>query len=883
MTFLKILNHNKMQQGVYQQFTNKTVKQVFKELKTSDKGLSEKEAHLRLQQNGKNEAAKVRNAGWRIFLRQFQSPFIYLLFAASSLVLFLRQYLDAVLIFAILLITGILNFVQEYRSEKTLEKLKSYISTQAKVKRSNQIIAIKKLDLVIGDLVLLEAGNLAPADLRIIDAKNLLIDESILTGESQAVVKTEKTITAKFPEVYQAKNIIFAGSKISSGKVWGLVVACGQTSEIGRIAQKTKTIQRQSTFQDYISHLSRFLIKVVAITLIAVFLANLIIKQGQIGVWQLMLFTVALAISILPEALPVVATITLTKGALLLAKKGVVIKRLSALEDLGNIDILCTDKTGTITQNQLSLDQIFAADKNQFLFFVLAGTGICHQKDHQNNYNFDEAFWRAIDSKAKSKLKKTELLWEIPFDPERRLSSVLIKKNQERYLVVKGAPEEVLKFSRYSTVGTRRTCPGLRSGGVFPNKNNLMPTAKTLTARQRRQIKQQFQSAGQDGKRIFAVGIKKITNHQNHYEHHLERGLNFLGFASLSDPLKLTTRQAIETAQELGVEVKILTGDSQEVAASVAQKIDLISSRDQVITGQQLSRLQPKDFEKIIEQKNVFARVNPVQKYQIIEALQKKHSVGFLGEGINDAPALKLVNVAIVVDSGEDVAKEAADIILLKKDLRVVIEAIAQGRKTFSNITKYIKTTLIGNFGNFYSLAAISLIIVFLPMLPVQILLANFLTDLPLMAVALDSVDASELKRPRHYNLRNLAFLAIFLGLLSSVFDFIFFGFFRNLAPIDLRTLWFVESVFSELILIISIRTRLVFFKAAPPHKILLVLLLSAAGIALFLPFSPWAGTLHFQAPLWHHLGIVALILGSYFVINEMVKLWYYRKHNYNS
>ena len=845
-----------MQKGIYQEYIQKDIPQILKELQTSNQGLTQKEAELRLKKQGKNELAIKGISAAKIFLRQFQSPFIYLLILAGTISIFLRQYIDSTVIFAFLLATGSLDFIQEYRSEKTIEKLRSFITSPAKVKRDGKIFGLKKSEIVIGDLILLEAGDMTPADIRIIEATNLLVNESILTGESREIIKQAEIITNKYAEPYQAKNIIFAGTKIITGKTWGIVIATSGKTEIGKIANLTQETQKPSSFQTYILQLSRFLVKVVAITLIAVFLANLIIKQGKIDTWELMLFTVALAVSILPEALPVIATITLTRGAMRLAKKGVIVKRLGALEDFGNIDILCVDKTGTITKNTLTVDQILANDQNKFLFYSLAGSSICQEKVHEYHYSFEEALWRQTNPRQKKSLMTIEPIFEQPFDPTRRLSSVIIKWQNNYYLIVKGAPEAILKLSRYQLVNKKTIAL------------KLLPAKKILN---------QAAMAGENGKRVFAVAIKQLTDSSNTYDRRMERGLTYLGMATLTDPLKPEAIVAINQAKNLGVTIKILTGDSFEVATTIARKIGLIDNDKQVIRGTALDKMSHSLFEKTINEAHVFSRVTPEQKYKIISVLQQKHIVGFLGDGINDAPALKLAHVGIVVNSGADTAKEAGDIVLMRKDLKVIIEAIAEGRKIFANIAKYMKTTLIGNFGNFYSLAAISLIINYLPMLPVQILLVNFLCDLPLLAIALDSVDAIELKKPQKHNLKSLAFIAICLGLLSSVFDFIFFGYFHNLPAPQLRTLWFIESVFSELIILISIRSHLPFFKAASPSKVMVGLLLFAGAIGLALPFSPWAYLFQFTTPLWSQIGIIGLILGSYFVSNEIIKAIYYR------
>ncbi|PIU75225.1 MAG: hypothetical protein COS76_01970, partial [Candidatus Portnoybacteria bacterium CG06_land_8_20_14_3_00_39_12] len=461
-----------MQKGIYQEYIQKDIPQILKELQTSNQGLTQKEAELRLKKQGKNELAIKRISAAKIFLRQFQSPFIYLLILAGAISIFLRQYIDSTVIFAFLLATASLDFIQEYRSEKTIEKLRSFITSPAKVKRSGKIVELKKSEIVIGDLILLEAGDMTPADIRIIEATNLSADESILTGESREAVKDAQIITNKYAEPYQAKNIIFAGTKIIGGKAWGLVIATANKTELGKIANLTQETQKPNSFQTYILQLSRFLIKVVAITLVAVFLANLIIKQGKIDTWELMLFTVALAVSILPEALPVIATITLTRGAMRLAEKGVVVKRLSALEDFGNIDILCTDKTGTITKNILTIDQILADDQNKFLFYGLAGSAVCQEKIYEYHYSFEEALWQQTSPRQKKSLMTIEPIFEQPFDPTRRLSSAIIKWQNNYYLIAKGAPEAILELSRYQLVNKKTIALKL-----LPAKNILNQAA----------------------------------------------------------------------------------------------------------------------------------------------------------------------------------------------------------------------------------------------------------------------------------------------------------------------------------------------------------------------------------------------------------------------
>lgn len=840
-------------------YSEKSAEEIFSEVKTSGQGLSEKEAQIRLLQLGKNEIAAQKWSALEILLRQFKSPFVYLLFGAAIVSLFLKEFVDTLMIAVFLAVNGFLGFYQEYKSEKIIEKLKSLVKEKAKVYRDGKIEIIDRSKIVKGDIVFFEKGDILPADARIIDCENLTIDESALTGESAPVAKNSE-IRAGVKEVFQASNLAFWGTSVVSGSGRGAVVATGKDTQIGEISELAGKTERRSGFEQMVLNFSKFVLNLVFATLSILFFVNLILKGLDINIGQTLLFTLALAVSVVPEALPVITTITLSKGALKLSKKHVVIKRLSALEDLGNIEVLCSDKTGTLTENKLELKDCVSFSQNECLSFgIISATGYDPKTLKENQFDF--AIWRKLDVKSQEEIAGKNIVWHTPFDPTRRLSSIAIFEGGEYFLVIKGAPEEVFKKSKYI----------LKGGKEEPFEPY------------REEFESKFRELGKNGFRALAVAFKKVPKKKEYGEKD-EKDCVFLGMFSSYDPLKPTAKEAILGAERLKIEVKIITGDSLEVAEYVAKEAGILKGEEAGLSGADLENMSHEKFSEAVMACKVFARIPPEMKYRIIQEIQKHKPVGFLGEGINDAPALKLANVAIVVQSGADVSKEASDVVMLHKDLKVIVDGIHEGRKIYANIIKYIKYTLAGNFGNFYAIAGISLIIPYLPMLPSQILLTNLLSDLPLVAIANDTVDSQELRKPGQYNIRDIALVAVILGLVSSFADFAFFGLFFKYGEQTLQTMWFAESILAEIVLIFSIRTRLPILKAKPATKILVFSCLAAAAATIALPFTAIGQNLfHFIRPTANYMITISLLIIVYFILTEAVKVWYYRSHNHGN
>jgi Mg2+-importing ATPase len=834
----------------FSQYTIEDTKKVFQDFNSSQQGLSEKEAEKRQQIYGLNEVRLKEVGTFDILLRQFKSPFFYLLFIVSIITFLFGEIIDGIVIIIFIFINISLGFLQESRAVRAASILKKYLPPRTLVFRDGEEKTIEQRFLVPGDIVMVEAGNIIPADLRIIKTKNFIVDESVLSGESVPVPKITDPLEKETGEIFEAQNICFTGTSVISGEAEGIVIGTGKKTVIGEIAKLTAETVRESVYEKDLLHLSRLVLRIVVATGAFVFLGNLILK-GRADLLKFLGFSIALIVSIIPEALPLVVTSAFSQGALIMAKKKVLVKRLSAIEDLGNVEILCTDKTGTITENKLKLVNIRSANKDKCLLYGLSASS-CIKEEIESVMNpFDLALFRETTKEMRQYLKTIKAIAEIPFDSFRMKNSVLLRIPEgDKILIVRGAPEFILKLSSSFEEGIERL-----------------------------KIEEEIKREGREGKRVLAVAFKKFE--KDEFTEADEKNLTFLGYFSFHDPLKAKAIEAIQLAKTMGIKIKIITGDSKEVAGKIGKEVGLIDNTEDVILGEKLDSLSIDEFKNSCQKFSVFARISPRTKFRIVESLQKQCEVGFLGEGINDAPALKIANVAIAVKEGADISREASDIILLEKDLRVLIDGIEEGRKIFSNVNKYIKCTLASNFGNFYSIAVISLKIPYLPMLPVQILLVNLLSDFPLISVASDSVDTKELKKPKLYQLKKMISLIISLALVSTVFDFIFFALFYKSGPPMLQTMWFIESILTEILLIFVIRTSGFFLKARFPSKPLVVLSLATIATTIFLPFTKFGQEFfHFVSPTAHSLIIVFFLLIGYLLMSEIVKLIYFKRYD---
>jgi Mg2+-importing ATPase len=740
-----------------------------------------------------------------------------------------------------------LEVYQEYHGEKAAALLREYLVVHTRVRRSGVVVTLPSEQIVPGDIVLIKAGDRLPADMRFIVAYGLELDESIMTGESVAVHKISTAQAAAPKEMYEAKNVGFGGTIVTAGRGEGIVFATGKATALGDIVSLTTENKHETGFEKNITQFSRFILKFVLLTLTIIFLANVFIKGSSINTAELLIFSLVLAVSVIPEALPVIVTVALSRGALRLAGKKVIMKRLSAIEDLGSIEVLCTDKTGTLTENKLTVSAVHAHDTHLCLRLATVAALEAPTEQGMLHDAFDTALWQKLDTASRTTVEHTKRIDGIPFDPERRRSSVLVEGAQgEREIIIRGAPEEILHLSR--------------NVDTFAFKENM----------------EWVKARGTAGERVLAVARRTLAPNQK-YTLYEEQHLEFIGLVAFADPLKDTAKETLRRAEALHVEVKILTGDSKEVAGAVGCAVGLLYRPQEVVTGQDLREMTFEKKRETIFSHAVFARVSPREKYEIIKILQEKHEVGFLGEGINDAPALRLADVGLVVRGASDVARGAADVVLLEKSLRTVVDGIKEGRAIFANILKYLKITLTANFGNFYSVALASLFLPFVPLLPVQMLLLDLLADFPMIAIATDSVDTEELAEPRNYHVHSIVLMTMILGVVNSSFDFILFGKFYNVSPATLQTSWFLFNIVTEVILIYSLRTKRPFFRSKRPPWLLVVLSLSVIAFACLLPLTLSGQNIFlFIHPTMTMFWTILLLAGGYFLMTEVVKHFYF-------
>ncbi|MFH0856869.1 MAG: HAD-IC family P-type ATPase [bacterium] len=833
-------------------YSTKSTVDILKEFKVdAEKGLSAVKVKKNLASYGKNILANGKVRWTDILLRQFKSSFIYLLLFASFLAFIFKERTDAILIMAFLIINASLGFYQEFRSERTIQLLKKYVASFVKAIRSGKEMAVHSEEITPGDIIILETGDKIPADVRFIEINNLIIDESVLTGESAPVKKICNELKEKPKEIYGAANIGFGGTTIVNGKAKAIVILTGKNSTIGKIAGLEKETKKISEFEKSIAKLSNFVIWLVIGTLLFIIAANFLIKgAANFNFLKIAIFSIALAVSVIPEALPIVTTFSLSRGAVKLIKQKVIVKRLSAIEDLGSMEILCTDKTGTLTENNLTVENIYSqSEKETLLYANLA----CSSVQKNKLEPFDIALWKKFPKDENKIFSRYERITDIPFNPERRRNTVIIKNGNNYEIVLRGAPEVIIDLCSH------------------------------LTLSEKKSIARWTEAQSINGRRVLAVAKKEIARPKKDfcYFEKYENNLKFLGVISFIDPIKPCAFEAVAQAKDLGVKIVIITGDNKEVAGAVGREIGLIDDIKKVITARELENLPLSSRLDAIENYNVFARVAPEQKYKIVEMLQKKYEVGFLGEGINDVPALRAAGISLVVQGASDIAREAADIILLKKNLKVILDGIKEGREVFTNTTNYIKATLASNFGNFYAVAIASLLVNYLPMLPIQILFLNLLSDFPMIAIAADKVDKTEVSKPKKYDIKDIILIATVLGIVSTLFDFIFFALFYKISPEVLQTNWFIGSILTELILIFSIRSKKLFTRAPKPSQILLWLTLMAGAAAIIIPFTSFGQqALHLIRPSFYYLIIILTLTLLYLICTEISKLAYYKFFN---
>lgn len=822
-------------------------------------GLTISEVEIRKKVYGSNQLGHDFLTWWHILLRQFSSPFVYLFIAIACLFFIANEISNGILVFFFVGINSFIGFYQEYRANKSFELIREHLQANSVVLRDGKQKYILNTDTVPGDLVILAPGEKIPADMRFIECVGCEVDESVLTGESAPVVKTADPIVNTKVDVFDAANIGFAGTRLVSGKALGVVFAIGKKTYMGSLAESIHTNQqgmRESTLVAGSKQLGTFLMRFVLVSMGLIFLANLVIKGKFSAPFEFLVFTMTLVLSVIPEALPLVVTFCLTRGISQLLKDQVIVKRLSAIEDFGSMQVLCTDKTGTITQNNMQVvDTYTKKDGPVVAYAALATAQLKEKPDERALQGFDAALWYSLSAQDKAYIHNFKQHAEIPFDHKRLRNLMLVGQNNDYFLVARGMPESVLSL------------------------------CSDISSAEREKIMAWMSQQGANGHRVIAVALKQVANEViDLIKGEEEKQFVFMGLISFLDPIKDTAQQAINRARNLNVIIKILSGDSKEVCASLAWHAQLIQNDSQVTTGSEFMTKSLEEKRLIVEHVNVFSRVTPEQKYEIIQLLQERYRVGYMGDGINDVSALRIADVSLAVSNATAIARDMADIILMSDDLNVLVDAIQEGRKIVVNTLKYIKTTISLNFGNFYSIAIISLLINYLPMLPIHILFLNILSDFPMIAIATDTVDEQELDQPRKFSIRDTLFFITILGLVGSIFDFIFFAIFHRFNPSEVHTGWFVLSVLTEVFFIFSMRTRRFAFKGSLPSIALITFSLLSALIALIIP-QTYLGSVIFEfvpLMLWK-LALIIFLSISYFFTTELIKHIYYRYFGNNN
>ena len=807
-------------------------------------GLTSIEARKRLLRHGPNTVYKKKRLRPVIaFVEKFNSPLLLILVIASIISFFLGERTNSVIILSMVLLSAVLDFTNSYRSEKAVSRLTSRVATSATVLRDGIRQEIDLSLLVPGDVIFLSAGDVVPADAELITAEDFFVNQATLTGESFPVEKQ--------PNGDTGHAIVFMGTSVVTGSATAIVKTTGPMTEFGKIAQRLGQAVPDSDFDKAIKNFSYFIMRITILLILTAFAIHIILGHTM---FETFLFAVAVAIGITPELLPVIISVSLSRGSMNMAKKDVIVKHLPAIQNFGSMNVLCTDKTGTLTEDKIVmvnyLDTFGNAYEPIFLYSYISSafhTGV------KNPLDAAIAQHKKLDIAAYTKID------ELPFDFERKRGSIVVTRDGAGLLITKGTPEDVLAIS---TSCEQDGAPCLFSPDLV----------RTATER--------YRQLSEDGYRVLAVAIRPIEVRSTPYATEAERDMTFLGFIIFLDPPKATAHEAVHDLHELGVEIKILTGDSDILTRKICLAIGLPVRG--IMTGTEVSAMNDTELMHHARTTTIFARINPEQKERIVLALKRMGSVvGYLGDGINDAPALRAADVSISVNNAVDVAKETASIILLRKSLRALRDGVIEGRKTFHNTTKYILMGLSSNFGNMLSMTAISLFIPFLPMLPSQILLNNFLYDSSQVTLPTDSVDDHDVKTPPKWDLSLLKRFMLVFGLLSSAFDFVTFGilyFGFNLSERQFQTGWFIESLATQVFVIYVIRTKKIPFLQSTPSPLLLATTLVAVLIGWVIPFTSLGDYFLFGALPLHVLASITLIIVAYLVAVEFAKRIFYAR-----
>ena len=822
---------------------------LLQQLETTSQGLGEDEAKARLRLYGANLLKpRKRTDALNLLLSQFKSPIILILLLAAALSIFLAGYTDAIIIMAIVVISGILGFWQERGAARAVEELLAMVQVKGMVQRQGKAREVPVEEIVPGDAVLLNAGDAIPGDCLILESKDLFVDEAVLTGETFPVEKAAGVLPAETP-LSQRTNTLFMGTHVVSGTASALVVLTGTATEFGQVSERLRLKAPETEFERGVRRFGYFLMEVTFVLVIAIFAVNAYLARP---VLESFLFSLALAVGLTPQLLPAIISINLALGAKRMAQEKVIVKRLASIENFGSMNVLCADKTGTLTAGLVQIHSALSVEgqeSEKVLFFSYL------------NAFFETGFANPIDQAIRNyccpDVSGYRKLDEVPYDFIRKRLSILVASGDDHVMVTKGALLNVLAVCTQAETGS----------------GEVVDLASVQEA-----IRNNFGALSAQGLRTLGIAYRSMSSATT-FSKDDETGLTFLGLLVLHDPPKPGIVETIQKMEGLGVTLKIITGDNSLVAASVGRQVGFANPR--LVTGPELHQMSDEALLKKVNETQVFAEVEPNQKERIIFALRKAGNVvGFMGDGINDASALHASDVSLSVDSAVDVAKEAADIVLLEKDLGVLVQGVREGRTTFANTLKYVFMATSANFGNMFSMAGASLFLPFLPLLPKQILLTNLLTDFPEMTIATDSVDPELVEKPRRWDIKFIRKFMITFGMVSSVFDYLTFGallFILHATTDQFRTGWFQESVISAAVIVLVVRTRKPFFKSMPGRYLLWATLLVVGATVIF-PYTPLAVLFNLIPLSPEFLLMIGLILVLYIILAELVKKVFYSR-----
>ncbi len=826
-------------------FTTLTEAQAYEKLQSSRQGITTEETDKRRAAAGRNELSSTQQVGIvREFLGHFRSPLVIILLFASAVSFAIGDITNAVIISCIVIISAVLDFFEEKGAHNAAKKLRDTVKNKVRVVRSGKEEEINSEELCPGDIIMLNAGKIVPADGRVTEAKDFFVNQSSLTGESFPKEKGSAALPTLPTSLDAMDNMVLMGTNVVSGSATVLVVKTGMHTQFGKIASKLTLPDQETSFSHGVRQFGYLVMRVTILLVMFIFVINGVFKHNWL---EAFMFAMAVAVGLTPELLTMIMSVSMARGSQQMAKRGAIVKRLTSIPNFGSMDVLCTDKTGTLNQDKITvvkctdLDGQPDAKVKEFAYL-----NSFYQSGMKNPLDDAMLVYKDVDTSPYQKLD------EVPFDFFRKKMSVVVSRGELHFIITKGAPEEILK-----------SCRQLEPGDL-------------------KKFNDQYTALSQDGFKVVAIATREGDTQTTHYTKDAEQNLKFLGFVSFLDPPKDEAAEAIQSLMKAGIEVKIITGDNHLVAQKIATTIGLPLKG--VMHGDEMDHMTDDALQVRAEITTIFARFSPDQKNRVLHAIKARHTVGYMGDGINDAPSLKMADVGISVNNATDVAKESADIILTDKSLLILKDGVLEGRKTFANTVKYIQMGLSSNFGNMFSMAAAAVFLPFLPMLPTQILLNNFIYDFSQVTIPSDKVDESFIASPKKWNLSFLKSFMITFGIVSSVFDLITFYLFYHVfhtTESQFQTAWFLESLTTQTLVIHLIRTQKIPFIQSTASRSVIISTLLCVVIGWWVPYSPFHHYFKLSPlPAEMVLSILGLVV-AYLVIVEFVKRIFYKRYTF--